>query len=226
MRMNQTLPLAFDEMLSQVEAAQLKKVLFRGERVGGVSSYLAGWMAGGGIDVIVLDGANGFDPYRVSSFARKALIPPEKLLKQIRIARAFTCYQMAALVDKLPALFQSDGGAARTFRPRVILLGWVTAFLDEDVPEREVRPLFERSLRRVEAMAEEGIPFFFFQAPSLFASKRDYLMKRLSQVSNLVLKVSLEDGGPKLVLEKGPAEQIGIGKLSPEGLDGTDGPSV
>ncbi len=77
-----------------------RKVLFGGERIGGISSYLAGWMAGGGIDVIVLDGANGFDPYRVSSFARKALIPPERLLKKIRIARAFTCYQMATLVRR------------------------------------------------------------------------------------------------------------------------------
>jgi len=206
-----TLPLAFDEMLSQIEAVQPKKVLFWGERMGGISSYLAGWMAGGGVDVIVLDGANGFDPYRVSSFARKALIPPERLLKKIRIARAFTCYQMATLVDKLSALLQADDGVARTSKPWVILLGWVTTFLDEDVPEREVKPLFERSLRKIEAMAEEGIPFLFFQTPSLFGSKRDYLMKRLSQVSNLVLKVSLKDDGPKLVLEKGSAEHIGVG---------------
>jgi hypothetical protein len=205
-RMDFPLRVSLDELFSHLLPVDRetplglpRKVLFWGERMGGISSYLAGWMAGGGIDVIVLDGANGFDPYRVSSFARKALIPPERLLKKIRIARAFTCYQMATLVDKLSALFQADDGVARTSKPWVILLGWVTTFLDEDVPEREVKPLFERSLRRIEAMAGEGIPFLFFQKPSLFSSKRDYLMKRLSQVSNLVLKVSLEDDGPKLV---------------------------
>ena len=194
-----TLPLAFDEMLSQIEAVQPKKVLFWGERMGGISSYLAGWMAGGGIDVIVLDGANGFDPYRVSSFARKALIPPERLLKRIRIARAFTCYQMATLIEKLSTLFRPNEGGTPSSKPWAVLLGLITTFLDEDVSEREVRPLFERSLRRMEAMAEEGIPLLLFQTASPFGSKRDYLMKRLSQFSNLVLKVSLEDDGPKLV---------------------------
>ena len=167
--------------------------------MGGISSYLVGWMVARGIDVVVLDGANRFDPYMVSSFARKALIPPERLLKRIRIARAFTCYQMATLIEKLSTLFRPNEGGTPSSKPWAVLLGLITTFLDEDVPEREVKPLFERSLRRVEAMAEEGIPFLFFQKPSLFGSKRDYLMKRLSQVSNLVLKVSLEDDGPKLV---------------------------
>jgi hypothetical protein len=195
---------SLDEIFSQLtqtnpHARSARKVLFRGEKMGGISSYLVGWMAARGIDVVVLDGANRFDPYMVSSFARKALIPPERLLKKIRIARAFTCYQMATLVDKLSALFQADDGVARTSKPWAVLLGLITTFLDEDVSEREVRPLFERSLRRMEAMAEEGIPLLLFQTASPFGSKRDYLMKRLSQFSNLVLKVSLEDDGPKLV---------------------------
>ena len=50
-----------------------------------------------------------FDPYRVSSFARKAVIPPERLLKRIRIARAFTCYQMATLIaEKLVSLLHQN----------------------------------------------------------------------------------------------------------------------
>ena len=69
-----TLPLTLDEVLSQVQTGLPGKVLFGGERAGEISSYVAGWLAGRGIDVIVLDGANRFDPYMVSSFARKALI--------------------------------------------------------------------------------------------------------------------------------------------------------
>ena len=151
---------------TQVPSGLPRKVLFWGERVSGISSYLAGWMAGRGIDVIVLDGANGFDPYMVSSFARKALIPPERLLKRIRIARAFTCYQMATLVERLAFLLRQEGeiqpeSLSSPFqRPSVILLGPITTFLDEDVPEREVGPLFERSLRTMEVMAGGGIPFF------------------------------------------------------------------
>ncbi|OGP88253.1 MAG: hypothetical protein A2156_14460 [Deltaproteobacteria bacterium RBG_16_48_10] len=301
---------------TQVPSGLPKKVLLWGERVSGISSYLAGWMAGRGFDVIVLDGANGFDPYMASSFARKAFIPPERLLKRIRIARAFTCYQMATLVERLAFLLHSKGviqpeflpspfrrlcrksvygstGSPRTDHgtlkinylavrpepfdppfvlslskderwtqdrrvegrtvncdtvsrrgrdrvgvdqdgssirnPCVILLGLMTTFLDEDVPEREVGPLFERSLRKMEVMAGEGIPFFLFQPYTnpLFlpftkrgrrrpepddgagrvggsaGSRRTDLMRRLFQFSNRVWKISLEEQGPKLVLEKG-----------------------
>ena len=78
---------SFDEILLQLTGAGLsaqsispRKVLFWGERTGEISSYVAGWLAGQGIDVIVLDGANRFDPYMASSFARKVFISPERLL--------------------------------------------------------------------------------------------------------------------------------------------------
>ena len=239
--------ISLDEIFSELvlagtqgQSSLQRKVLFEGERVAGISSYLAGWMAGGGIDVIVLDGANGFDPYMVSSFARKILIPPERLLKKIRIARAFTCYQMATLVERLASLLHQEGAIQPESLPSpfrrhlrklcVILLGPITTFLDEDVPEGEVGPLFERSLKKMEKMAGAGIPFFLFQSHTfsknppfppfaknppfpplakggkggLKGSKRTYLMKRLFQFSNLVWKISLETEGPKLILEKGP----------------------
>jgi len=216
---------SLDEILSQltytsplVQAGFPRKVLFCGDGVGGISSYVAGWMAGKGIDVIVLDGANRFDPYMASSFARDALIPPERLLKRIRIARAFTCYQMATLMgERLVSLLRQEEEAAPRQKPWVIVLGPTTTFFDKDVPEREVRPLFEKSLKRVEEMAMGGIPFFLFQpnppSPPLVKggegglSKRAYLTRRLFQFSNLVWRVSLDDQGPQLILEKGRIEK-------------------
>jgi hypothetical protein len=229
---------SLDEILSQltytsplVQAGFPKKVLFCGDGVGGISSYVAGWMAGKGIDVIVLDGANRFDPYMASSFARRALIPPERLLRRIRIARAFTCYQMAtlmgerlvSLVGAIHACTPKSGVSARRHesplqKPWVIVLGPTTTFFDKDVPEREVRPLFEKSLKRVEEIAMEGIPFFLFQPSAVFEnnpptppsvkgrlmdSKRAYLTRRLFQFSNLVWRISLDDQEPRLILEKG-----------------------
>jgi hypothetical protein len=220
---------SLDEVLSQVQSDMPQKVLFWGEGAGGVSSYVAGWMAGQGIDVIILDGANCFDPYMASSFARKALIPPERLLKRIRIARAFTCYQMATLIEeRLVSLLKQKGEITQQQKPWVILLGLITPFLDEDVSEREVRPLFERSQRKIEEMAAREIPFFLFQpshspfppltkgghrrpepdygvgrVEGLMNSKRAYLTRRLSQFSDLIWRICQDDEGPKVVLEKG-----------------------
>jgi hypothetical protein len=195
--------LSLDEVLSQVELSSPTRVLFGGEGTGAISSYVAGWMASRRIDVFVLDGANRFDPYAVSSFARREFLSPEGLLKSIRIARAFTCYQMATLMgEKL----KSAVGQAQ--KPWVILLGPLTTFLDEDIPEREVRPLFERALRGVELLAEKGIPFFLFQPLIPSRSKRAYLMKRLFQFAQLVLRINLGDEGPRITLEKGPNVNI------------------
>jgi hypothetical protein len=222
---------SLDEILSQMTLAGPpvlpRKILFRGERAGEISSYMAGWMAGQKIDVVVLDGANRFDPYVVSSFAKKALIPPESLLKRIRIARAFTCYQMATLVEeKLIALLRQEGGISQTYKLWVILLGPITTFLDEDVQERETRPLFERMLEKIEEMAMDKVSFLLFQPNSSFMkvgtsrndcrtdtrnrgaaggfvnSRKAFLERRLFQISDQVWRISLDDEGPKMILEK------------------------
>jgi hypothetical protein len=200
--MDQTLIALFDEVLSQVQADLPKKVLFQGEGTGGIASYVAGWMAGKGMDVIVLDGANRFNPYIVSSFARKALLSPEEILKKIRIARAFTCYQMATLMSEKLVSFLRAIRESPLQKTRVILLGPITTFLDEDVPEREVQPLFERALKKVEEMAVGGVPFFLFQSSVSPGSKRASFMRMISQFSNLAWRISFEDKEPKMILEK------------------------
>ncbi len=232
---------SFDEILLQLTQVGLssqstspQKILFRGERTGEISSYVAGWLAGKGKAVVVLDGANRFDPYTVSSLARRAWIPPERLLRSIRIARAFTCYQMANLMgEQLASLLKREGTAERRQRPWVILLGPLTTFLDEDVSEREARPLFERSLSKVEKMASKEIPFLLFQSygfseSPLFAkgglgglgnSKRAYFMRRLFQFSNLVWRISLDEE-LQIVLEKEPTEKYQMTGPVPKTVQG------
>jgi len=215
--MDRPLIAKLDEVLSQVQLGFPRRTLFWGEMAGEVSSYVAGWMAAKKMDVVLLDGANRFNPYTVSSFARKTWISPEGLLKRIRIARAFTCYQMATLMsEKLFSIFNKEEE-----RPWVIILGPITTFLDEDVPEREARPLFERSLKRIEEMMKEGVPFFFFQntvshSPfrpfmkglrSVMEPRRTYLTRRLFQFSDLVWRIGLDGEEPKIVLEKGFTEK-------------------
>lgn len=209
---------SFDEILMQLTQVGLsshpafpQKILFWGESAGEISSYVAGCLAGEGRTVVVLDGANRFDPYTVSSLARRAWIPPERLLKRIRIARAFTCYQMATLMgERLISFLRRERTAELRQKPWVILLGPLTTFLDEDVSAREARALFERSLRKLEAMASEEIPFLIFQSyppkeeeGKWVSSKKAYLTKRLFQFSNLVWQIRLEDEEPKMILEKG-----------------------
>jgi len=198
-----------------------KKILFRGKGAEKISSYVAGWMAGNGLESIVLDGANSFDPYVVSSLARKILIPPERLLKKILVARAFTCYQMATLMGERLKSFISRIRESHSQKTCVILLGPISTFLDEDVHERDARLLFTRSLREVDELAMGGIPIFLFQPDfhrsreipfhgwrgrgkdgNLLNPREAYLIRRLFQFVDMVWRINLDDQGMKIILEK------------------------
>lgn len=207
----------FDEVLLQLdlEGPFPKKILFWGERAGGIASYMAGWMAGNGMEVRVLDGANRFDPYMASSFARKAVIPPERVLKRILIARAFTCHQMATLIERLTPFGEEIHEPPLRRKPYVILLGPITPFLDEDVSEREAWSLFERALKRIGEVERRGVSFFLFQPSLTFnfsfrkgregrgvESRERRLLKRLFQFSDLVWKISPEDQQLRVALVK------------------------
>jgi hypothetical protein len=111
---------------------------------------------------------------------------------------------MAIMVEeRLNDLLSQRGGIAQPERGWIILLGLINTFLDEDVSEREIRPLFEKSLRKIEEMALRGIPFLLFQPTVFPESKRIYLMRRLFQFANEAWRIDLDDEGPKMILEKG-----------------------
>jgi hypothetical protein len=75
--------------------------------------------------ISLLEGANRFHPYRIGEIGRGLGVDPTETLRRIRLARAFTAYQLVALVDgwarevrrhpptllvghDLPALFAAD----------------------------------------------------------------------------------------------------------------------
>jgi len=209
------LGLSFEEILSEfILPSSLKeetlpvRTLLWGDETGALASWVAGWMALKGFGVIVLDGANRFDPYKVSLIARKAAVPPDGVLKGIQVARAFTSYQMETLiVERLPQLLEKVSQ-----KPWVILLGAITPFGDEDLSDREVGPLLERILKKMEELSLKGIPLLLFQS-SLFPSvRREYLMKKLFSFSDGVWKVTLESEGLKWVLQKKRARSLETAK--------------
>lgn len=177
--------------------AYSSKALFWGEGAVVLSSYLAGLAAISGMKPIFVDGANGFDPYIVSRFARRHSLAPAHLLKEIVIARAFTCYQLFTLIgERLEAMM----GLHRN--PLAILLGPITTLLDEDVPEQEISILFRGMLEKFEELSSRGFPFLLLQPPVPYRSRRGHLLKRLSRWSDVVVRAAREGEGLKLVLER------------------------
>jgi len=106
-----------------------------------------------GGSVYCLDGANSFDPYRLTRLARKQGRPPEPLLERLFVSRAYTCHQLVGAVETmLPPL------AAAAPPPPVLILGVDRLFLDEDLALNERQYLYERILRRAAALRRRGLP--------------------------------------------------------------------
>ncbi len=187
--------------------ASVPKTLFWGEGTVILSSYLAGLVAASGMKPIFVDGANGFDPYIVSHFARRHSLAPAHLLKEIVVARAFTCYQLFTLVrERLETMIGPHQN------PLAILLGPITTLLDEDVPDQEVNFLFRGMLEKLDELNPKGLPFLLMQPPVPSRSRRGHLLRRLSRWSDVVLRAMSEEGKVKLVLE-GPLRTGGKGRL-------------
>jgi hypothetical protein len=98
-----------------------------------------------GRQVLCLDGANRFDPLLLARFARERQRDPSEFDRRIRIARAFTCFQLTELLVRLPRLLQ-------TFPAQIaIVTALPDLYFDEDVREREAICSFQRALQSLQA---------------------------------------------------------------------------
>jgi hypothetical protein len=177
----------------------VRKALIMGERPEALTVYLTALAASLGFKVLVADGANAFDPYVVSKFARKEGIPSEGLLKKISVARAFTCHQLATLIRERLEPGLSPGASSL-----VVLLGPCTVFFDEDVPGEEAALLFRKTLAKVQNMSQKGVSFLMSQSFSGFNNRRSFLLRELARLADAVLKLKSSADALQVVLDKPP----------------------
>jgi hypothetical protein len=147
-------------LVQQFHAAPPGKLymLHGSERVFRLSLAAAAQALVTGVPMTVVDGANRFDAYFVAEFARRFTsagagrrITPEELLERIYVSRAFTCYQMEALItDRLPAFLALSGS------PVAIIFGLLDTFYDDQAPLFEVRNSLRRIVTVLQTLKREG----------------------------------------------------------------------
>ncbi|MGH2453970.1 MAG: hypothetical protein ACRDF5_09440 [bacterium] len=99
--------------------------------------------------LVVIDGANAFDPYLISTIARKMGLAPAALLRQIRLSRVFTCYQLEALLE------ERLRGVRERFDPYGLFLsGPLEPLLDEEIRTDEAARVFGRILTALDRVLE------------------------------------------------------------------------
>lgn len=102
-------------------------------------------------EVVFLDGGNSIDPYGIARICKSRRIDPRLVLSRIHVARAFTAYQLATLVDERLGIAVRDSGANT-----VVVSCLLEMFFDKDIPYRESYQLIKRCLGEVGAVAREN----------------------------------------------------------------------
>jgi hypothetical protein len=126
--------------------------------------------------VLVLDGGNRFAGYRIMQHLRLLLPDPTPAIRRIFVRRAFTCYQVSAMLDETPARSQP-----------CLLLDMLSTFYDENVPLIEARRLLDCCLRQVERLSQVGSLLVTLTPPP--SPERLCLVERLSAAAHTFFSV-------------------------------------
>jgi hypothetical protein len=103
----------------------------------------------------VLDGGNCFNLYALAVGLQKLGVRPEPALARVRLARAFTCYQMAALLESEAAIPDGEAAGGPPARPTLVLDPLAT-FFDESVAAADRQRLLRRGLHSLRGLAVQG----------------------------------------------------------------------
>jgi hypothetical protein len=135
--------------------------------------------------VLFLDGANQFDPLLLARFAHKRGLDSSSFNRLVRVARAFTCFQLTELIARTPKFLSS-------FPAKVLV---VTAlpdlFFDEDVREREARASFEHALEGLGQIVRDSVSLAVFSDATAFRTGRLGFFHQLTEQADRLLKVEI-----------------------------------
>ena len=116
--------------------------------------------------ILCLDGANRFDPLLIARLARQRGIAPSDYNRAIRVARAFTCFQLTELLARVPRLLEKF--AADT----LIVTALPDLYFDQDIRDREAAVTFAHALNALRALTPLPLSVAVFSDATSFATPR------------------------------------------------------
>jgi hypothetical protein len=136
-------------------------------------------LAAQGHSLRVFDGGNRFDGYFVARMARRFMgniaaqnaqdpINPHATLNRIRLSRAFTCFQMADLIENTPVNPEP-----------LFILDLLSTFYDESVPLRDTKRLLSITIAHLKRLASAGPVIVGAREPRALVKDRWILLDQL-----------------------------------------------
>ncbi len=133
--------------------------------------------------ILYLDGANQISPLLLARFARERGVDPSSVNSLIRVARAFTCFQLTELVRRVPKTLKKFRADA------LIVTALPDLYFDEDVRDGEARASFEHALEGLLDLAPLHLSIAVFSDATSFKTKRRDFFQRLRNQAQHVVKV-------------------------------------
>ena len=98
-------------------------------------------------ETIYIDGGMSANPYNIARYARIAELDQRDVLENVVISRAFTVYQLSALIQELlEPLIQKRS-------PRTLIIGMLPAlYLDPEIAPREAQTLLAQDLKKLQEL--------------------------------------------------------------------------
>jgi hypothetical protein len=154
-----------------------------------------------GKPVLCLDGANRFDPLLIARFARERDTEAAVFNKRLRVARAFTCFQLTELLARTPRLLEKFSARA------LIVTALPDLYFDEDVREREAAASFRRALEALRVLRPLPlVTAVFTDATSFETPRKNFFTQLLAQADQASQFVVEEGGRLALAGEKRPQQ--------------------
>ena len=137
-----------------------------------------------GETVTAVDGANCFNLYRLTEWAKRKQLRSPALLNRLRVARAFTPFQLATILHHI------GGEMERHRAARLVLTGLPDCLYDEELSEPEARTTFERCRAALAPLAERYTVLLFCDLPSHTVGRRQYFFDALVSLSQNVFETN------------------------------------
>jgi len=128
---------------------------------------------GGRGAVHVLDGGNVFNAYAVARHIRRETAGISRVLQQIHVAQAFTCYQMHTLLKE----------TSTTSFP-IVLIDLLATFYDESVELKECQRLLDECLVSLRRLSRGGPVLVSASPPRTSQPERTCLLETLEQAAD------------------------------------------
>ena len=179
-----------------------------------VRAQLPPQLGGLGSNVVFLDGGNTFSLHQVARLARLHQLDPKQALERICLSRAFTAYQMTALIlEKLK-------DTVKRYDAKLVIISDIAGFfLDKDVPEYEARRVYSQVLAYLHNFAKENqITLIATYPPHQQTERNSFLQAVTCGKANVVISLNQTKYEREFVLEKHPRYMPGVAELPSETL--------